>query len=121
MGTTHILYLYDDALALARDDPDDPEARDALALDLGRAILELTMTPDFMTETENQSPHRITWKRIGTHGNALHWCDEVHSSEVRLYVWAGNCLRELTNLEILGSRELRDVIERTLAIRASGR
>jgi hypothetical protein len=120
MGTSHILYLYDDALTPARD---DPSLRDSLALDLGRAILGLTLDPDYLTDDDakDNQPQRLTWTRVGSHGNALHWCDEVHSGEVRVYVWAGNCLRELGELDKSLTPALRDVIERTLAVRSSGR
>jgi hypothetical protein len=120
MGTSHILYLYDDALTPARD---DPSLRDALALDLGRAILALTLDPDYFTDADTQTnqPRRLTWTRIGSHGNALHWCDEVHNHDIRVYVWAGNCLRELGALDEPTQRAIRDVIERTLAIRPGGR
>jgi len=123
MGTSHCLYLDHDALTPARD---DPSLRDALALDLGRAILALTLDPDYLTDpdflsTENKKPRRITWTRIGSHTNALHWCDEVHSREVRVYVWAGNCLRDLASLDAPLRRDILDVIERTLAGRPHGR
>lgn len=114
MGTSHIFYLYDDALGPARD---DPAARDRLALDLGRAIIDLVTRPDFIEPEGGEAPHRVTWSRVGEHGNALHWCDEVHSSEVRLYVWAGNCLRELGDIEKCNNRDARKAIERWLGQR----
>jgi len=117
MGTSHILYLYDDALTPARD---DPSLRESLALDLGRAILSLTLDPDYLTDDTNakNQPLRITWTRVGSHTNALHWCAEVHSSEVRVYVWTGNCLRELGDLDEAVKRDVCKLFERALTARA---
>ena len=117
MGTTHIFYLYDDALAAARD---DPASRDLLALELGRAILGLTVDPEYLA-IGGGAPGRVTWQRVGAHANALQWCDEVHDRDVRVYVWAGNCLRELGAIDDDVKREAAAVMKRTLESTATRR
>jgi len=109
MGTAHIFYVYDDAL---RDV--DPEA---LARDLGVALLTLTMQPD----RDGAGPPRVTWHRVGSHGNALQWCGEIHSREVRVYLWSSNCLTELRHLDDGALRVLADAVARERARRARER
>ncbi len=36
---------------------------------------------------------------LGNHGTCVNFCDEVHSTEARLYLWKGNCLRALHRLD----------------------
>lgn len=108
MGTAHILYLYGDAL--------DNAGREALAAELGRAVLALTLQPD----GTGVGPQRITWHRVGSHGNALQWCGEVHSRENRVYLWSANCLRDLRDLPDEGLALVRDALDRERA-RRSGR
>ena len=99
-----------------------PELRAKLVQELGEGIIRLAIEPELVLAPFGRR-NRVTWHRVGSLGNALQWCDEVHSSDERLYVWSGNCLRELgmfTGDELLKMRARIDGILALLSHLAAG-
>jgi hypothetical protein len=112
MGNAHVLYLYEDALRFAEA---GMEVSSELAEEIGRSVVKLCMDPHFAMEPEG--PRRVTWHPIGKSGNALNWVDDPHSTEARAYLWAGNTLQPLRDLDLERLHELKALVERELANR----
>jgi hypothetical protein len=101
MGISHILTVSNDALERLRDN-DHRE----IAADLGQQVYKLCLAPG--TANTPERTERITFGPIANHANAVNWVGNVHSTENHVYLWAGNCLRALRELE---TEDLRFVLQ----------
>jgi hypothetical protein len=67
---------------------------------------------------------RISSAPVGNMINAIEYCDEVHSTDARLYLWLGNCLRPLHKLDAEDletvARLVKDERERRASEEAGG-
>ncbi|HEX3326117.1 MAG TPA: hypothetical protein VHV50_03890, partial [Actinomycetota bacterium] len=108
-----MFYIYDDAIR-------SMEGRDQIPSDLaeeiGRAVINLSLNPDFTMELE--PPHRVTWHHLqwsgGSHGNAMTWVDRPHSTDVRPYLWESNALQRLDQLDLERLEQMRTLVEREI-------
>jgi hypothetical protein len=91
MGYSHILTVYDDAFAVHK-----PTDLNEAIHELGKQVHKLCFAPQYAEQPEGRE--RITWGRIGN-GDAVQWVGEVHSTEAKIFLWAGNCLRPLRALD----------------------
>jgi hypothetical protein len=108
MGTSHVLYVYEDAIRSKEVSPE-------FAQEVGRALVKLCLHPDHAMESEGS--RRVTWEQVGHHGNALNWIDDPPSSEIRVYLWAGNTLQRLGDLDRERLLELKALVDTELASR----
>ncbi len=90
MGQCHIVTIYEDGISNLG------KPKHELSEELGRTVTDLCMAP--MREWTDAGLKRVTDGKIGNHGSCVNWVDDVHSSEERVYVFAGNCLRPLSAL-----------------------
>jgi hypothetical protein len=92
MGYSHILTVHDDAFSIHK-----PTDLNEAIHELGKQVHRLCFAPQYAEQPEGRE--RITWGQIGSHGNAVEWVDEIHSTEAKIFLWAGNCLRPLRALD----------------------
>ena len=86
MGQAHILCVREDALTLSKPPVDVPT-------EVGEAVVRLCMKPEMHWTESGLRP--TTWGRVGPCENGIEHADEVHSTDRRLYLWIGNCLRPI--------------------------
>lgn len=99
MGQAHILCVREDALTLSK--PPD------LTAQVGEAVVRLCIKPEMHWTESGSRP--TNWARVGACENGIEHADEVHSSDRRLYLWIGNCLRpihEVKKEELEAAEEL---------------
>ena len=68
-----------------------------LTAQVGEAVIRLCIEPETHWTESGMRP--TTWARVGACENAIEHADEVHSSDQRLYLWIGNCLRPIHRVE----------------------
>ena len=86
MGQAHILCIREDALTLSKPSADLPAQ-------VGDAVVRLCVEPEMHWTDSGLQP--TTWAAVGGCSNGIEHADEVHSSDQRLYIWVGNCLRPI--------------------------
>lgn len=112
MGYSHIIWVNDDPLSI------EPPPAEELKAALGEAVFEI-ISPHYVLISGK--PQRNDSAPIFSSMDAVNYCDEVHSSDARLFLWFGNCLRPLKRLE---DRELlvcQEMILDEMKRRASNR
>jgi len=88
MGQKHILWVIEDGISRTKE---KPEA-------LGEAVLKVCLNPDFAPTPDGQGLERVWWRSVlGV--SCVNWVDDVHQSDIRLYLWGGNCLRPIRKLD----------------------
>ena len=98
MGQCHIITIYEDGISGTGGPGYE------LLEQPGRAAIDLCVAPQH--EWTDEGPARVKDAQVGQMGNCLTWVDDVHSTEERVYVWAGNCLRPFNRL----SRDIQEAI-----------
>jgi hypothetical protein len=86
MGQAHILCVREDALTLSKPSADLPAQ-------VGAAVVRLCVNPEMHWTDSGLQP--TTWADVGGHSNGIEHADEAHSTDRRLYIWEGNCLRPI--------------------------
>lgn len=87
MGYSKILWVYEDGVRAASD---SQETWDKLRPVVGDAVLKVCT--EVVIDDDRISAHVLNYS------NCVNLCDEAHSTEAKLYLWAGNCLRPITKL-----------------------
>ena len=100
MGQAYILYVYDDAI---RDAKDDPLKRYAIAV--GKAVL--TVCKDHWSRTESSAP-------VLNHSNAVNLAGEQHSTWQQVFLWSQNCLRSAADLSLDDLELARRLLDETI-------
>jgi hypothetical protein len=95
VGVAYLTWINDDGV---RDATDSPTRWDEMKEAVGEAVLKLCLRPDIEFNARIMQRERETAHPIRNHGNAVNFCDEVHSTDQRVYLWFGNCLRSLRQL-----------------------
>lgn len=90
MGQCHIVTIYEDGIS------NFGEPKHEVSEDLGRTVIDLCMAP--LHEWTDSGPKRVKDGKIGHCSNCVNWVDDICSTEERVYVFAGNCLRPLSAL-----------------------
>ena len=86
MGYARLIWIYEDAL---EDVAPGDERWESLQSELGEGILKLIQD---VRSYAVPGGKRRTSQSLGHTSNAINYCDEVHSSDDRLYLWSGNRL-----------------------------
>ena len=89
MGIAHILWVYEDGLT--------HHDRGVLAPAVGEAVVDLCMNPIMTSTPEGLRPLRS--RPVLNHGNCINKAAELRSVDEQIFVWAGNCLRPLYDLD----------------------
>jgi len=113
MGNAHIFTFYEDGLRLAAE-----KGGEGVERELGRAILDLALNPELITEPTGETV-RLSRKPLGSHGNCVNWVADPHSSEEKLFLWGGNCLRGLRQLDDESLKAAQRLLEDEVARRGS--
>jgi len=113
MGHVHLFTFYEDGLRLAAE-----KGGEEIERELGRAILDLALNPKLITEPTGETV-RLSHKPLGAHGNCVKWVAAPHSSEETLFLWAGNCLRDLRQLEDESLKATQKLLEEEIGRRGS--
>ena len=114
MGICHIVCVREDALTLNKNRPD--EAMSAI----GQGIRDLCLEPEHATTP--QGLKRVRSHSVLNHGNGLRHAGEVHSNDETVFIWGGNCLQTLAELDdkqVAGAKRLfDDLYSKRLAMNA---
>ncbi len=86
MGYAHIIWVYDDGI---RDAKHSKGRWDRLRSEVGEAVLQVSLG----------GPSGVKSANVLGHGNCVNRSDEVHSTDVRAYLWSGNCLTPLHRVD----------------------
>ncbi len=128
MGYATILYVYEDGIESAERSRAQwrkistalgeatlqvcmgrPAPRDGLDKEIAMLSASLEHLPDsseapvrrekleLLRQARNGAP--INSAPVGPHANCVNRSDKVHSTDTRLYLWLGNCLRPLHELD----------------------
>jgi hypothetical protein len=95
MGMAHLLYIYDDGI---RDAADDADAHEQIASQVGTGVLKLCLDPDYRSLPSGEIV-RVTRASTEGHGNAINHCDRVHAGGEEVYMWSGNRLASIGDLD----------------------
>lgn len=93
MGYAHILTIYEDGIRDAKQPKNAQNYLDAV----GGAVLKLCLNPDKMQTPEGIQP--VTSEPILNHSNCVNHDATVHSTDEQVFIWAGNCLQTLNQLD----------------------
>src|SRR5258708_31679634 len=116
MGQTHILTIHEDGIRDAKTSAGfDPE----YVQSVGLGVLKLCLEPTFGKDADDF--FRITWYDIKNNGACLNWVDDVHNTEHHIFLWAGNCLRNLPDLTTDELRQAQTEISRMLETKQESR
>lgn len=111
MGQTHILEVREDALRGLT-----PETRTALASEIGEAVIKSTIDPDQMQTPEGLV--EVLDYKVGNHSGAIRRSAQVHSTELRPFVWAQNCLVDIADAHLDNLESAMKSIQDEIAKRA---
>ena len=94
MGYSYIMHIYEDGI---KESKPSKEIEKKLKSEIGEAVIKLCLNPEYDYGAVEDAG-KITTEKIGTITNGINLIDEVHSTENKLYLWAGNCLRPIKDL-----------------------
>lgn len=108
MGHAHILTIHEDGIRSVKQHPDDRRKyRDAI----GDAVLKLCLNPDMMETPEGPQP--VTSEAVLNQDGCVRHDARIHSTDEHVFIWAGNCLRTLNQLDdeqVEGAKRLFDAL-----------
>lgn len=113
MGICHIVCVREDALKMNEDRPDE------LVSAIGQGIRTLCVDPEHAVTPVGAK--RVRSATVLNAGGGLQHAGEVHSTDEQIFVWSGNCLRtldELNDEQVTGAKQL---FEHLLENRLAGR
>ncbi len=107
MGVAYVAWIYDDSI---RGATPSPGLWTQLKYQLGEALLKLCLRPDVAFDDRTMQKERVTFHSVGHSANGANLCDQVHSSEERAFLWAGNRLQTLRQLSNEGLETLAGLV-----------
>lgn len=111
MGMAHLIWVYEDGIEDALIDPQSWKER---AEQVGEAVLQVTLS----RHHTNDRP-TVDKAGVGSHANCVQHCDHVHSGNAGVYLWLGNCLRRMQELDENGLATLEEMIAKERRRRGS--
>lgn len=90
MGQAHLICVRDDGLKFSP--PTD------LPTQVGAAVVHMCTATEVYFPADRGTPGKVA--AIGAMTNCIEHVDHVHSSDRRLYLWIGNCLRPLHEVNV---------------------
>lgn len=112
MGYGHMLMVREDAI---RTEPAG-KTSDDLALAVGRAVLSLCLERERIPD--DQGGWRRRWfAPVLNYSSGIEWAGERHTNEEDLFLWAGNCLRPISDVDRAVLERIHEKVTRMLASR----
>lgn len=93
MGYTHILTVREDGIRNATKPDNAQQYRDAV----GTAVIKLCLNPDKEVTPEGIQP--VMTEAVLNHGNCIRLDGTLHSNDEQVFIWAGNGLQKLDELD----------------------
>ena len=103
MGMSHVLYIREDCIR------GDKAKSKELQTVLGEAVIDLCLNPKVIQQGSEHID--IREKTVMNYGGCVGHAAELHSTDKKLLLWAGNCLRSFDEITDEELEEVKQIFE----------